>query len=286
MTWICIRTDLKDDPTVILLAKHLREPGGRLEGLSEEASIAMAILFLMELWGIFDAQAVFVGEDEKDGFIAGYTESTIDRRVTCHGFCHALVTASTVTDENSPWLIIDEKGATLPKFRDWMYETKKERQQAAARQRRKRSKENPEKQGESENERDMSRKSHAKSHGKKRDINRDKSVTKEKERKYIKEKENKKKKILEVPIPENLDSEDFKATWDEWIEHKFDIKDPLTPRAAKMALKRISAWGKVRAIAAIVHSIAAPYKGIFEEKTYGKPQAPVQEIEFKDVNRD
>lgn len=90
----------------------------------------------------------------------------------------------------------------------------------------------------------------------------------------------------EVSIPEVLDSKSFREAWSEWVAHKKEIKSQMTPRAAKMALKKISAWGPDRAVKAIEHSIAQTYKGIYEEKQNGKKSSePEQEIVYSDINR-
>lgn len=94
----------------------------------------------------------------------------------------------------------------------------------------------------------------------------------------------KNEEVLDVSIPEILDTELFRDAWSEWIGHKRDIKDELTPRAAKMALKKLAGWGPARAITAIEHSISNVYKGIYEPSSNGKkPNEPEPEIEYRNA---
>lgn len=59
-------------------------------------------------------------------------------------------------------------------------------------------------------------------------------------------------------------SEKFEALWLEWIAHRRELKKPATPRAQAMQMTRLRKMGNNRAIAAIEHSIANGWQGIFE----------------------
>lgn len=66
-----------------------------------------------------------------------------------------------------------------------------------------------------------------------------------------------------------LTGERFRTLWEEWLaEHP-----KLSHRAGRMQLKKLNAMGAVRAIAALEHSIAGDYQGIFEPSgdRNGKP---------------
>lgn len=60
------------------------------------------------------------------------------------------------------------------------------------------------------------------------------------------------------------DSAEFIEIWCEWCGHRAEIRKRLTERAAKMQLRRLEAMGHDRAIAAIRHSIAQGWTGIYE----------------------
>ncbi len=60
-------------------------------------------------------------------------------------------------------------------------------------------------------------------------------------------------------------SDEFVAAWASWTEHRRETKKKLTPTSVRMQFKKLSAMGEPRAIAAIEHSIASGYQGIFEE---------------------
>lgn len=72
-------------------------------------------------------------------------------------------------------------------------------------------------------------------------------------------------------IPESLDSPAFREAWTDWLQHRRERKPAVTPTAAKRAFAEMAAWGPDRAVAAIAHSIARSYQGIFEPTANGKP---------------
>jgi hypothetical protein len=67
-------------------------------------------------------------------------------------------------------------------------------------------------------------------------------------------------------LPATFHVEAFKAAWTDWVGHRRDIGHPLTPRAAKMTFKAIAEMGVDRTVAAIQHSIANGWRGMFEPK--------------------
>jgi hypothetical protein len=74
----------------------------------------------------------------------------------------------------------------------------------------------------------------------------------------------------ELPFQSNQ----FREVWSEWIQHRKEIKKPLTATSVKMQLKEFSEIGEQRAIAAIHHSIKKGWRGIFEPSSNGtRPQA-------------
>ncbi len=80
------------------------------------------------------------------------------------------------------------------------------------------------------------------------------------------EKATAKKTAVAVGLPENLQGAAFEEAWQSWLAHRREIKKPMTDRAVAMQLKKLAGWGTERAIAAIEHSIAQDYQGIYEEE--------------------
>ena len=66
-------------------------------------------------------------------------------------------------------------------------------------------------------------------------------------------------------IPIGLDTPEFRQAWDEWRQHRAELKKKLTPTGMNRQLSRLAKMGVDRAIAAIEHSIANEWQGIFED---------------------
>jgi hypothetical protein len=79
------------------------------------------------------------------------------------------------------------------------------------------------------------------------------------------------RKPVEMPaIPDDLrQSEAFVRTWNEWVSHRREKRQPLTPTAARNQLRNCAEWGVDRAIAALKHSTDSGYTGLFEPKDNG-----------------
>lgn len=76
----------------------------------------------------------------------------------------------------------------------------------------------------------------------------------------------------DIPLPPCLENDEFRAAWSEWRQHRKELKKPFGPCAQSRALKQLDAMGSARAVAAIQHSIAKGWTGIFEptqEKSHG-----------------
>jgi hypothetical protein len=73
-------------------------------------------------------------------------------------------------------------------------------------------------------------------------------------------------------IPVGLRTPGFTEAWAEWVGHRREIRNKLTPRTAKVQLARCEKWGEQRAIAAILHSIGQGWIGLYEpnEREQGK----------------
>ena len=78
-----------------------------------------------------------------------------------------------------------------------------------------------------------------------------------------------KKKARPVTIPDCLNTPAFTAAWNDFTEHRKEIKKPMTPRAAAMQLKKLEAYTPDIAAAMVEQSIAGGWQGIFELKQNG-----------------
>lgn len=81
-------------------------------------------------------------------------------------------------------------------------------------------------------------------------------------------------------IPLTLSTDDFRAAWGDWLQHRREKKKPVTPMSEKHSLKELSEMGEARAIAAIRHSIGKGYTGIFEPdaRSGGAATATVKDL--------
>jgi len=80
-----------------------------------------------------------------------------------------------------------------------------------------------------------------------------------------------KKKAPQIDIPERLNTSEFKDVWCDYVDHRKEIKSPMTPRAANMQLKKLAVHTPGVAIAMIEQSIANGWKGIFALKQGVQP---------------
>jgi hypothetical protein len=77
--------------------------------------------------------------------------------------------------------------------------------------------------------------------------------------------------LVEVgEIPKALDTPEFRKAWEEWRVHQKQKRVKVTPSSIEKQLRKLSAMGADRAIAAIEHSITGSYQGIFEPNQGGK----------------
>jgi len=75
-------------------------------------------------------------------------------------------------------------------------------------------------------------------------------------------------------IPLMLNTPAFVKAWSDWLAHRKEIKKPLSSLAASKQFPALIQMGAERAVAAINHSIASRYQGIFEPHQNGKHQPP------------
>jgi len=77
-----------------------------------------------------------------------------------------------------------------------------------------------------------------------------------------------------------FDSSDFSLFWQNWNQHLIEKKKPLKPTARKQQLARLKEMGEARAIAALKHSMANNWQGIFEPDS--KSGAVKQQTSYAD----
>jgi len=65
-------------------------------------------------------------------------------------------------------------------------------------------------------------------------------------------------------LPLDFQTDAFHAAWTDWVGHRRDLRHPLTLRSVKATFKGLAAMGPERAIAAIQHSVANGWRGLFE----------------------
>jgi|688.fasta_scaffold277187_2 hypothetical protein len=66
----------------------------------------------------------------------------------------------------------------------------------------------------------------------------------------------------EMELP--FSSPDFLMFWSNWEQHRIEIKKKLTPTTKRQQLAKLAEMGEARAIAALKHSLAGGWQGIFE----------------------
>jgi hypothetical protein len=79
-------------------------------------------------------------------------------------------------------------------------------------------------------------------------------------------------------IPEGIDSATVREAVAEWSAYRRESRKPWSKRSASMCFRQwqSAGWSQARIVAAIRHSIANGYQGIYEPSANGKPQPPPQ----------
>lgn len=68
-----------------------------------------------------------------------------------------------------------------------------------------------------------------------------------------------------IPLP--FTSEAFALAWAEWETSRREAGKPIKPTGRKLQMAKCIEWGEIRAIAALRHSAANGYQGLFEPNT-------------------
>ena len=74
-------------------------------------------------------------------------------------------------------------------------------------------------------------------------------------------------------IPNSLSTPKFTEAWENWVQHRKEIKKPLTVKSVEMQMKEFVTWGPTGAVEAIEYTIKKGWQGIRrpESETNSKP---------------
>lgn len=91
----------------------------------------------------------------------------------------------------------------------------------------------------------------------------------------------------EVPVPEALDTQNFRRAWEDWKKYRRQARKPLTPISVERQFAMLSRLGADAAVASIEQSIERGWQGLFEPQngTASKSTDPIDEVlmEGKDL---
>ena len=76
----------------------------------------------------------------------------------------------------------------------------------------------------------------------------------------------KKEKPPEIEIPSRLDTPEFIQAWQNFTEHRKEIKAKMTPRAANMQLKKLAEYQPDVAVSMLEQSVMNGWKSVYELK--------------------
>ena len=187
-----------------------------------------------------------------DGSVTGVTLSSLGRVTNLSGFPELM--------RDAGWIVETKSAAGLPmivvpNWDRWLSKSAKYRIRAAERQRKSR-------------HGDVAKVSRKK---------RDKSATTEEKRREENNNPPKSPKgdsfdPKSVSLP--FESDKFRTAWGLWCDHRKESKKPLKPIGVGQQLKKLEEMGESRAIAAIEHSVANQYSGIYEPAATPASKAP------------
>ncbi len=73
-----------------------------------------------------------------------------------------------------------------------------------------------------------------------------------------------------IPIPQALDTPEFRQAWMTWLQHRKEKRNPVTPTAQKKQLKKLAEMGLKKALDSLDNSTTQSYTGLFEPSANGK----------------
>ena len=184
------------------------------------------------------------------GNAAGVTETLVDALLDRSGFCAALISVG--------WLRVREGSLEVPNFDRHLSESAKNRALTAQRVAKHKAKSGNEK------------------------VTVEALPEKRREEKSLDPKGSKKpptpkrsaaeataEAVNALELPEQLRTPEFQSAWCDFVKHRREIKKPLTPTQAEVAMRKLNGWGLAAAIEALENSVANGWQGIFPPG--GKP---------------
>jgi hypothetical protein len=194
---------------------------------------------LHRLWSWADRQS-------RDGH-ACVTLAWVDRHVACDGFADAMSDAG--------WLDLSHDGdIAFPNWETHNSKSSKVRSQAQVRQQKRR-------------EKPVTQPSRTK---------RDKSVTREEKRREEKSKQRNPLTPFDQ-LPEKLGTDAFRESLAEWVQHRQEIRKPLTATSAKQQLRQFETWGPAKSIEVIRYTVAKGWQGLREPDAGSSKVSPVMD---------
>lgn len=190
------------------------------------------------LWSWADNQS-------HNGHVPRVTEAWVDRHVRAEGFAAAMVAEK--------WLVFENGGVTFPKFNEHMSGWAKKRGLATKRQSRKRS-----------------RKSHTE--GVTRSSSSSNTVSSSKGGVGGNAKRDFWEDAVRTMRGAALNTVDFRAAWEKWIEGRCDRKHTVSLRALNGHIRQCEEMGHDRAIAAMLYSDESNYQRLCEPSGAGQRQ--------------
>ena len=278
--WIKMRTDLYRDPKVIGMADHLMSRDGQLArhvgqmcqrdmAVTRNVTRCAVVGGLVSVWGVLRHRGTRVGDDL---LVPNCSDAVLDDIADMPGFGEAMCSVG--------WAVETEGGVVLPKFfRDLNAEPIKS--SAADRQKR---------------YRDRLRNGDVTRDGG-GDVTSRVTVTGEKRERERREEEEKTppnppqagaradrppaKKFdpLAADLPHK--SPAFAMAWAEWVKHRSEKRESLTPTTTTKQLKALGELPEQNAIDCIGRSIASGWTGLFPDNHRGTATPPRPPTGFK-----
>jgi hypothetical protein len=90
-------------------------------------------------------------------------------------------------------------------------------------------------------------------------------------------------------IPASIDTDDFRAAWTLWQQHRTEKRSSLTKTGGTQQLAKLAAMGEARAVAALTHSMVQGWTGVFEPDARdvaatGPSQREVELARYREVD--
>jgi hypothetical protein len=91
--------------------------------------------------------------------------------------------------------------------------------------------------------------------------------------------------MFQAPWPKEIDTPEARTAIVLWLTYRTKRKlGTYTDIGFAALLRKLAKWGPERTIAAIEHSMAENYQGIYEERTVGQPVTKVQMTTSRNKN--